>query len=194
MKQTEIERLLPRVIHRTLVAGSVLETVLVVMEALQAPAEDVLAGLDSYFDPRRTPDRFVPFLAGWVDLDALLVDSSADGNAPIEFPTGLGRLRELVAAAAFLSKWRGTAKGLLHFLETATGVQGFEIDEHVPDATGTPVPFRLRIFAPPETEPYRVLIEKIIELEKPAYVTYELAFGHPGPQPEEARLLWGRTK
>jgi phage tail-like protein len=181
MKRTEIEHLLPGVFHRTLYAGSLLETLLEVMEVLHAPAEDVLRELDSFFDPRRAPYRFVPYLAGWVDLDKLLSAGPVSEFSPASFPTGLGRLRELVATAAFLSKWRGTAKGLLTFLETATGTQGFEIDEHVPGDDGQPRPFHLRVFAPQETEPYIVLITKIIELEKPAYVTYELEFRAPGP-------------
>jgi len=84
------------------------------------------------------------------------------------------RLRELIAAAAFLSRWRGTALGLQRFLATATGVQGFEIDER--DANGQPRPFYALIRAPKETEPYRVLLERIIELAKPAYVKCELIF------------------
>jgi hypothetical protein len=92
----------------------------------------------------------------------------------------LGRLRELIAQAAFLSQWRGTSRGLLRFLEAATGVQGFAIDEQVPGPDGLPRPFHLRVRAPQTTKPYSVLIERIIEIEKPAYVTYELAFETPG--------------
>jgi hypothetical protein len=85
-------------------------------------------------------------------------------------------LRELIAAAAFLSQWRGTAKGLLRFLETATGVEGFEIEEHARDANGQPQPFHILVRAPAEAERYRGLVERIIEAEKPAYVTYELTY------------------
>jgi phage tail-like protein len=179
MKQTEIEQLLPNVYHRTLVPGGVLDTLLNVMEVLHEPSEEVLTELDAFLDPRRTPDRFVPFLASWVDLDELLSESAASLTGPPTFPTGLGRLRELIATAAFLSKWRGTAKGLLRFLETATGVQGFEVDEHVLGPDGLPIPFHLRILAPEATRPYQVLIERIIVLEKPAYVTYEVTFKPP---------------
>ena len=66
---------------------------------------------------------------------------------------------------------------MLRFLETATGVRGFAIDEQVPGEGGLPRPFHLRVHAPRETEPFRVLIERIVEVEKPAYVTYELVFG-----------------
>jgi hypothetical protein len=61
------------------------------------------------------------------------------------------------------------------FLETATGSTGFQIDEHVPDAAGRPRPFHIRVTAPPEVAPHRAMVEQIIEREKPAYVTYELA-------------------
>lgn len=177
MKQNEIARLLPEVFQRTHNPGSPLAALLAVMEALHAPSEEVLTHLDQYFDPYRAPDRFVPYLAQWVDLGPLLTDRS-DPEVPLltRFPTGLGRLRELIAAAAFLSQWRGTARGLLAFLETALGAQGFAIDEAVTDDAGRAIPFHLRVRAPAETEAHRALIERIIEIEKPAYVTYELIF------------------
>jgi phage tail-like protein len=177
MKQNEIARLLPEVFRRTIYPGSPLAALLAVMEELHAPSEDVLEHLDDYFDPYRAPDRFVSFIAQWVDLGSLLGNTDdPEASLLTLFPTGLGRLRELVAAAAFLSKWRGTARGLLTYLEMATGVEGFEIDESVIDETGHTIPFHLRIRAPAETEPYRELIERVIEIEKPAYVTYELDF------------------
>lgn len=177
MKRGEIERLLPDIFRRTSRAGNPLHAVLEVMEALQAPSEEALRDLDTYFEPRRAPDAFVPYLAGWVDLERLLAEGPSRPDAPPPtFPTGLGRLRELVAQAAYLSQWRGTPRGLLRFLETATGVQGFAIDEQVPGEGGLPRPFHLRVRAPRETEPYRVLLERIIEVEKPAYVTYDLVF------------------
>ncbi len=185
MKQTEIEHLLPEVFRRTIRPGTPLDALLAVMAALHAPSEEVLAALDLYLDPYRAPDDFIPYLARWVDLQRFLAEfpeSEGEDEGPgvpssVPFAGGLGRLRDLIAAAAPLSKWRGTARGLLRFLETATGVQGFEIDEAVPGPDGRPKPFHLRIEAPTEAEPYRVLIRRIIEMEKPAYVTYTLSFG-----------------
>ena len=178
MKQAEIAALMPGIFQRTLRPGNPLFAILGVMEALQAPSEEALDHLDAFFDPYRTPDRFVAFLAGWVDLEQLLVESPQERavtNA-LPLPSGLGQLRELIAAAAYLSQWRGTLQGLVRFLDTATGAHGFEVDEQVPGGDGQPRPFHIRISAPKATEPYRALLERIIALEKPAYVTHELQF------------------
>jgi phage tail-like protein len=182
MKRREIEDLIPWVFRRTLRPGAPLAALLDVMEALHAPSERVLEEIDVALDPRRTGDAFVPFLARWVDLERLLEDESgrieASAGRPV-LPTGLGWLRELVAAAAGLSQWRGTARGLLLFLETATGTQGFELDEQVPGPDGRPRPFHLRVRIPEGAARYRSLIDRIVRMEKPAYVTYELELAAP---------------
>lgn len=172
MKRNEIERLLPGVYQRTAGPGTPLDALLQAMEALQAPDEELLAHLETIFAPYEAPDEFVPMLARWVDLDRLLAETP---DYPADaFAGGLGRLRELIAAAAYLSKWRGTAQGLLHFLQTATGLSGWQIDEAVPGPDGRPLPFHIRVAAPAGAARYRPLIERIVQMEKPAYVTYEL--------------------
>jgi phage tail-like protein len=179
MKQSAIDRLLPLVYQRTIARGTPLDALLAVMEVLHEPSEAALRGLDAILDPRRAPDVFVPYLARWVDLDPLFgpaLDELSVEHQEQPISTGLGRLRELVATAAELSRWRGTAKGLLLFLETATGVHGFEIDERVPGPGGQPRPYHIRVRAPAATADHRVLIERIIELEKPVHVTSELEF------------------
>lgn len=144
---------------------------------MHGASEYVLQHLDRFFDPYRTPDDFVPYLASWVDL-TILLDGVRPGSpaSAASLSTGLGRLRELIAAAVTLSRWRGTRKGLILFLETATGTSGFEVEEHVTDASGTTQPFHIRVTAPAELSGHQTLIERIVELEKPAYVTYDLRF------------------
>jgi phage tail-like protein len=173
MKQADLLRLLPAVFQQTAAPGSPLVALLAVMEAMHAPSEVVIGRLGSYFDPYQTPDEFVPFLAGWVDLTRFL---SPLPGGEAHFPTGFGRLRELMASAAYLSSWRGTARGLLRFLEIATGVPGFVVDEQVMGPDNRPRPFHIRIVAPQAAQSHQSLIERIIESEKPAYVTYELEF------------------
>ena len=172
MKAEEIALLLPWVYQRTNHPGNPLSVLLDVMEGLQEHSEGILAGVDAYFDPYRAPDRFVPYLASWMDLDRLL-ESGADGEGP-GFAPGIGRLRDLIASNAYLSSWRGTSTGLLRFLEVATGTQGFVIDENPIGPDNLPRPFHVRIEVPPAARDYEALIVRIVEAEKPAYVTCEV--------------------
>jgi phage tail-like protein len=177
MKKEQVKRLLPALFQNAVEPGNPLSAILDVMETMHAPSEAALDSLAANFDPYRAPDSFVPYLASWLDLEGLLDAPPADQSSSIPtLSTGLGRLRELTAAAVMLSQWRGTRIGLCRFLEKATGATGYEVDENVVGADGKVKPFHLRISIPKELAKHRVLIERIVELEKPAYVTYELAF------------------
>jgi phage tail-like protein len=167
MKENEIETLLPLVFQRAIRPDGLLQALLEVMENLHSPAEESLAELDKFFDPYLAPDEFVPYLAGWVDLDWLL---PADGGP---FPPGLGRLRELIRAAGELSRQRGTRAGLILFLETATGVAGFELVENPPGKDGQPQPFTIQVNVPPAARAYQALIDLIVRVQKPAYIYYQ---------------------
>lgn len=178
MTPDEIARLLPEVYQRTLVDGSPLAGLLDVMAGLHAPTEVLLEGLDDVFDPYRTPARCLPMLAAWMDLARFLDPrAGAAANGPGELvSSGDGRLRNVVATALTLSQWRGTTTGLRRFLETATGLDGFRIDERVADDIGGVRPFHIRITAPTAAARHEALIRRIARQEKPAYVTYELEF------------------
>jgi len=171
MQADRIAKLLPEVYQRTIVPGTPIEALLQVMAELQDPVEQILANLADYFDPQRTPDRFVPFLAEWVDLGRWLDETSGG------FDSGVGRLRQVVAAAAHLSRLRGTAQGMREALEWATGVSGVRIDEAVPDASGRPRPFHVLVLLPKEAAVHQRLVERIVQQEKPAHVTAEVVFG-----------------
>ncbi|GAA1957203.1 phage tail protein [Microbacterium deminutum] len=182
MQADRIATLLPEVYQRTIVAGTPIAALLEVMAQLQDPVEDVLGRLPDYFDPQLTPDRFVPFLARWVDL-ARWLDETTGG-----FDSGVGRLRQVVAGAAHLSRLRGTAQGLKEALEWATGVSGIRIDEDVPDAKGRTRPFHVVVALPKEAIAHQVLVERIVEQEKPAHVTADVVFedGPAAPEPMPA--------
>jgi hypothetical protein len=60
-------------------------------------------------------------------------------------------------------------------LRVATGIDGFVVDERVPGPDGRPRPFHVVVRTPAVAEPYVSLIARIVEHEKPAFVTYELA-------------------
>jgi phage tail-like protein len=169
MHRDEIEQLLPSVFQRGARPGSALSALLDAMAAFHEPIEEVLQQLPAVFDPRRTSERFVPFLAAWLDLGRVL---------PVT--TGVSPLRELVASAAAIAQTKGTARGLILLLETAVGVAGFVIDEQVHGADGRLRPFHVRIVAPAAALPHRALVERIVESEKPAHVTYDLEFAGTG--------------
>jgi len=186
MKRTEIERLLPGIFQRTVRPGNPAFALLEVMEALHAPSEAILEDVHRIFDPHRTPEAFLPFLARWVNLERLFAGSRDRGSLRSSFllTTGRGRLRELIAAAADLWRWRGTRKGLVLFLETATGVRGFEILGDTRD-DGTPEPFGLVVRIPAAAARHEPLIERIVDLEKPAHVTYRLEIKDNGGSSRE---------
>jgi phage tail-like protein len=180
MHRAAIERLLPAVFQRAVEAKSPLAALLDVMESLHAPSEEALQRLPQVFDPRQTDERFLTMLSHWVDL-ARITAQRAGGMAldwrPQPSPIGAGRVRELIANAADLSQRRGTASGLLRFLEIATGAGPYELEEHVADEGGMLIPYHVRLVAPRAAEPQQELINLIVEEEKPAYVTWELAWG-----------------
>jgi phage tail-like protein len=173
MKKEKIAGLLPYVFARAATPGSVLDAVLLAMEKLHEPSEEVLSALDLFFDPLRCPDRFVPMLATWIGL-ADLLRTAAPGRAPTGLEAGSPQLRELVARGAELSRRRGTALGLVEFLQVATGVAGFRIEEGL-DAAGHPREFHITVHAPAEAARHRRLVERAIDLEKPAHITCDIA-------------------
>ncbi|MGQ0616419.1 MAG: phage tail protein [Acidimicrobiia bacterium] len=161
MQRSAIERLLPAAYQRAAVDGTVLAAVLDVMEALHAPDEALLGAVEEVFDPYRAPEPFVAFLAAWVDLDGVLTPAGPSGA----FAAGTGQLRNLLAEAATLAQWRGTAAGLRWFLETATGHRGFTV------AGPAGRPFHVEVTVPAAAAGYQGLVRRIVEREKPAYTT-----------------------
>ncbi|MGZ5433099.1 MAG: phage tail protein [Thermoanaerobaculia bacterium] len=160
MKRERIAELLPTVFRRALPHSPPLAAVLGVMEAMHRPSENALAHFGDALNPRTAPDRFVPFLASWTGLDFV-----SEGATPID----LSRLRELIAMSSILAKWRGTATGLILFVEIATGLRGFSVEE--------PRPFHFVLHAPLAALPWQELIERIVVTEKPAYVTSDVVYG-----------------
>lgn len=172
-----LARLLPEVFQETIAPGGLLGGLLAVMAALQEPCERQLAGLDAVFDPRRSSDAFVPFIARWVHFDHLHDDRRRRAGAQQACLDSIGHLRELVADAAYLAQWRGTARGLTRFLAIATGMGGFRIEEGVRVAgEDAPRPFHLRVVAPAAAARQADLVHKVIRMGKPAHVTYDLEF------------------
>lgn len=182
MTPGQIEKLLPDVLRRASGPRTPLRGLLEVMSDFLAPTEDLLGDLDRWFDPWRCPSGFLAHLAGWVDLDWLLLpDPRGTLSLAERYPPGEAALRALVAAAAPLARTRGTAAELEAFLLTATGVEGFVLDDTVLDTEGRALAFFLEVRVPSEAAPFLGLIERIVAREKPAYVAHRIVVF---PRPE----------
>jgi phage tail-like protein len=190
MRPERIARFLPEIYRLTLgTRHGVLDGLLDTMASLHQPSEEVLDDLDSYVDPMRAPDRFLPMLAGWLDLAAYLDWSGGrkESGEP-RFAPGPERLRLLAMRAAEFNARRGTRAALEEFLSVATGLDGFSVEENPPDAQRTSRPFHVRVHAPDAAKRYADLVARIVEGERPAYVTYEIVYASgatPAPSPAE---------
>jgi phage tail-like protein len=186
MERQRIARLLPEIFQRTLPAQweqdpppgkqalhSVLGSFLAVMEQMHQPAEDTLEHLEVNFSPLQAPESWLPFLAGWLDLDRFL---KQDEQGAWKFPGGSPRLRQLIMEAVSLDQERGTSTGLQRFLVIATGIGGIQITP----AAGRP--YHIIITCPaPDYQAYGMSqvefynwLEELVAAEKPAYVTCEV--------------------
>jgi phage tail-like protein len=175
MTSEEIAALLTEVLRREASSG-VMATLLAIMAHLQKPIDQTLEALDQHVDPYACPERFVPMLASWVQLQRIFSDANAISVEPAEHRSScpLSRVRELVAEAAACARERGTARGLRRMLILATGCRELRVDEAVAGADGQPRPFHIRILVPQRMRPHRALIERIVGSEKPAYITHQI--------------------
>jgi len=169
MRRSAIERLLPAAYQQAAGTSTVLAALLEVMEGMHEPGERWLTDVPRLFAPYRTPDRFLRFLAGWVAMGQ--VTGGGGGEPEEQIP--VGRLRNLVAEGARLGQWRGTAEGLRAVVEIVTGVAGVVVEES-PER-----PFHVVVRVPPAARSQLALVQRVVEVERPAAVTYEVVVGKP---------------
>jgi phage tail-like protein len=178
MEAARIIRLLPGVYQQAWspdAPDSVLAALLAVMEEMQAPAESFLDGPDRFFDAWRAPEPFLAALARWVGLTPYVGEAGAPAGSVAE-------LRALTARAATLARSPGTADTIIAICELVTGRKGFVIESDLPDADGRRVPFHVRLVAPAGVS--RALLETILTLEKPAFVTAEIVIRDAADNPD----------
>lgn len=181
MQQAEILRLLPRVVQRSVLPGEPMDALLAAMSGLQEPTERLARDVLHLARPWQAPEAMLPYLARWLDVDGVL---ALGGDGEHSLAGGTGQLRELLEAATQIAQWRGTARGLALFLRSATGVDGFVIEETVLDARGRVLPFVIRVVVPAAAAGQRSVVERVVALGKPAYVQCVIADADP-PAPEQ---------
>src|ERR1041385_1234117 len=177
MEARRIARFIPEIYRAAVLPGTPLSGILAVMEAMHAPSEEALVEIDKYLDPLRAPDNFALMLTSWLDLDRYLDwTGEREGAGQPRYAAGLGHLRALSMLAAHLMRWRGTRYALEHFLAAATGISGFLVEQNPTDARGRPRPFHIRVHAPAGARRMADLVQRIVDQERPIYVTYEIVF------------------
>jgi phage tail-like protein len=140
------------------------------LDRVLSPVIAAIESFDSYLDPRVAPLDFVEWLGSWVGLD--LDNNSAEP-----------RRRAMVAQAAGLYRWWGTARGIAEQIAIYTGVSPEIIDSGgvswspFPGASppGEPtadVVVRLRVADPASVDVRSV--EVILSECVPAHVTYRV--------------------
>jgi phage tail-like protein len=135
----------------------------------QRGLEELVAGVDGYFDPLTTPREFLPWLAGWVAL-AVRADWNDD--------TTRGFIREVVP----LYRQRGTMAGLKRMLEiylqplnsAAGGDDVVVFDEFDQPPHFFQVRLTLSDANPGRLRATQETARAIIDREKPAHAFYAL--------------------
>jgi phage tail-like protein len=148
----------------------------------ETPPEPHLNGLEEtidaialYFDPNRTPQEFLSWLAGWAALSL---------RADLDEATQ----RSFIAQIIQLYRRRGTKDNLIQLLTIFTGIKP-TIDENakprgVKAPGDSPYFFKVSILMaspqPDEVNRQRAIARALIEMEKPAYTYYELDMNFVG--------------
>ncbi len=142
---------------------------LLIFEAILSPIERTIANISDIFDPATAPSDILPWLGSWLGV-------VMDENWPEE------RRRDLIRNAAELYHWRGTRRGLTHYIHVATGFEPEIIEptlSEISSSRGQAFRFTVRLRVPRGTRLDRPSIQRIIDAEKPAFAVgvLEVIFG-----------------
>ena len=128
---------------------------LLIFEDLLGPVQQSIAHFDLFLDPTTAPETFFPWLNHWL---AEITDEHWSSD----------RQRELLKNAAWLYRARGTVAGLRRYLEICTGFE----PEIIENANG---PHTFKVVLHTEGAPLdRRMVERIIEINRPAHTSYIL--------------------
>lgn len=132
---------------------------LLIFEHILGPIDRTVANLHHYFNADTVPSEAINWLASWLGL-------VLDDRMPEE------SRREIIRAAAELYRWRGTRRGLTHYLTLYTGIEPEIIEHSLSDVAASRnrgFRFTVRVRIPTDSPVTRSMLEAIIESEKPAF-------------------------
>ncbi len=146
------------------------------LDDVLGPVPVTLDCLDAYFDPWLTPGDFLEWLATWVGL-------SLDQN------WSDAQRRALVAGAADLYRWQGTARGIVEHVRLYVGAEPEVSDSGAvawsAQANGT-LPgsvtphLEVTVRVPDGTEVDLARVETIVAAAKPAHVPHTVTLAREG--------------
>lgn len=137
---------------------------LLIFEHILSPIDRTIENIPDYFDPELAPPDVVTWLGSWLGL-------VLDARWPDE------RRRDVVKAAPELFRWRGTKRGLAHFLRLYTGLEPVITEPSLRDIANDrnqAYRFTVRLRVGRRSPLSRQLVETIIETEKPAFAACSL--------------------
>jgi phage tail-like protein len=154
-----------------------LERFLAMFGTFYQEMENKIEGISSYFDPNAVSGEYLKWLGGWLAISE-------------EEAWGETKLRLLIKQAPELYKLRGTRQGLIRMLNIYTGKDPFLIEyfqfKQMHETSELRAlfarlygdnPYCFCVMLPPEcvrTDKQRLIIEKIIEDQKPAFTDGKL--------------------
>ncbi len=151
-------------IHQENELSDFLGRFLLIFEHILSPIDRTIENIPYYFDPDVAPPDVVAWLGSWLGL-------VLDARWPED------RRRDLVKAAPELFRWRGTRRGLAHFLRLYTGVEPEIIEPSLREIANDRTRafrFTVRVRTPRDSGLSRQLVQSIVESEKPAFAACNL--------------------
>lgn len=183
--------------------GDLLKRFLFITQHLTISIEERLHFIHEYFDPRTTPEQFLPWLASWLAM-------------PLHESWSPDRRREIIGRTPELYRKRGTARGIELYLQFFAQTQatirendwpypGFVIGQHATIGVDTTIApllpvtqcFTVRLSEKKQDVPRERLrtIHAVVEQEKPAHAHYAVLFAAEEEQfePVEMMRITGKT-
>lgn len=141
---------------------------LLIFESILSPIQRTIANAPFYFDPGTTPASLLPWLGAWLGL-------VMDERWPED------RRRDLIAAASRLYRWRGTRRGMVEVVRIFTGVEPEIIEPTLTEISANrnrAFRFTVRVTLPRGADADERMLQRIIDLEKPAFAAGTVEIRH----------------